>query len=75
MAWGTFLPMGRVAQALAVATGTCAGLFVGLVGSRALTGKMPQKSRTDVVLVSTVVGAAAGAGITSYATTPKLLSA
>jgi len=60
--------MGRKMQAFVNALSAAAGLGVGLgIGHVATGGKHP-----NVVLATSLFGAAAGAGIASYVTGPKL---
>ena len=64
--------MTRGTQAFAVAGGGTGGLLVGLFGGRAVTKGMAATKRANVVLLTSVLGAALGAGVTAYYTAPKL---
>lgn len=68
--------MGRGAQAAWTVGGSLLGFLVGLVAGRVATMSMhDDATRATIVLGSTVAGTAAGAGITSYVTSKKLLPA
>jgi hypothetical protein len=65
--------MSRVSSAWATVGGAVGGFLVGLIGGRVATMHMSDASaRANIVLGTTIVGTAAGAGITSYATTKNL---
>jgi hypothetical protein len=63
--------MGRAGQTFLVAGSAVAGMIAGLIVSRVAT-KGSSSSRANIVLGSTLFGGAAGAGIASYASAPKL---
>lgn len=63
--------MGRTGTALTTALGAVLGMGAGLVVSRVAT-KGSSSKRATIVLASSVAGAAAGAGIASYASAPSL---
>jgi hypothetical protein len=66
--------MTRGTQALVSALGAAVGLGVGLVGGKLATGSMSGSAQANTVLATSVLGAAAGAAVASYTTTPKLLA-
>jgi len=47
-------------------------MVAGLVVSRLATGKTSSSKQANIVLASTLGGGALGAGVTAYATAPKL---
>ncbi|MHB8563288.1 MAG: hypothetical protein ACYDDA_04940 [Acidiferrobacteraceae bacterium] len=67
--------MTRTGSAWTTAAGAVGGLLVGLVGGRLATGSISDSStRANVVLLSSSLFAAAGAGIASYASSKNLLA-
>jgi hypothetical protein len=63
--------MGRFGTAAVTAFGAVLGMGTGLVISRVAT-KGSSSKRATIVLASSVAGAAAGAGVASYASAPSL---
>lgn len=64
--------MSRTGQAAITALGAIVGLGVGLGGSRLATGTVSSGTRANIVLAGSAFGAALGAAVASYASTPKL---
>ena len=64
--------MSRTGMSLWTALGAAVGLGAGMVGTRLATSHMSDSKRANMVLAGSVAGAAAGAGIASYASAPKL---
>jgi hypothetical protein len=68
--------MGRTGAAVWTGIGAALGLGAGLAGGRLATMSMAdQELRANLVLLSSVGGAAIGAATASAITTPKLLTA
>ena len=68
--------MTRAGASWVVAGSTAAGLVLGVVGSRLATKPLGDTgTRANVVLVATFLAGALGAGIASYATSGKQLTA
>jgi hypothetical protein len=67
------ISMTRSGSAWTTAAGAVGGLLVGLIGGRLATQSMTDAAlRANVVLGLSVGGAAAGAGIASYASSKNL---
>lgn len=67
--------MTRAGSAWTTAAGAVGGLLVGLIGGRLATQSVSNaETRANIVLGLSVGGAAAGAGIASYASSKNLLA-